>query len=49
MHVKPTRENLVELTCLNPFNRFPAGRIERLKRVTPEAADFQEWKRANNK
>ena len=45
MHVQPSREDMIELTALNPFERFPDGRprvpdnlIERMKLVTTEEA-----------
>ncbi len=45
MHVQPSREDLIELTSLNPFDRFPDGRpqvpddlLERMKLVTTEEA-----------
>ena len=45
MHIQPTREDLIELTKLNPFPRFEDGRprvpddlLERMKRVTTEQA-----------
>lgn len=45
MHVQPTREDLIALTHLNPFDRFPDGRpqvpddlLERLKLATTEEA-----------
>lgn len=45
MRVQPTPEDMIELTSLNPFERFPDGRprvpddlIERMKRVTTEEA-----------
>jgi 4-hydroxy-4-methyl-2-oxoglutarate aldolase len=45
MHIQPTREDLIELTKLNPFDRFPDGRpcvpddlLERMKLVTTEEA-----------
>lgn len=45
MHIQPSREDLIELTHLNPFDRFPDGRprvpdelLERLKRATTEEA-----------
>jgi len=45
MRVQPSREDLIELTSLNPFERFPDGRprvpddlIERMKLVTTEEA-----------
>lgn len=45
MHVQPTRDDLVALTALNPFDRFPDGRpkvpddlLERLKLTTTEEA-----------
>ncbi|MBA3944958.1 MAG: RraA family protein [Herpetosiphonaceae bacterium] len=45
MHIQPTREDLIELTKLNPFDRFPDGRprvpddlIERMQAVTTEEA-----------
>ncbi|MGQ0600500.1 MAG: RraA family protein [Anaerolineales bacterium] len=45
MHIQPSREDLIELTALNPFERFPDGRprvpddlIERMKLVTTEEA-----------
>ena len=45
MHIQPTREDLIELTAKNPFDRFPDGRprvpddlIERMKLVTTEEA-----------
>lgn len=45
MLIQPSREDLVELTRLNPFDRFPDGRprvpddlIERMKLVTTEEA-----------
>ncbi len=45
MHVQPSREDLIELTKLNPFERFPDGRpqvpddlLERMKLVTTEEA-----------
>jgi 4-hydroxy-4-methyl-2-oxoglutarate aldolase len=45
MHIQPSREDMIELTSLNPFERFPDGRprvpddlIERMKLVTTEEA-----------
>jgi regulator of RNase E activity RraA len=45
MHIQPSREDLIELTAQNPFERFPDGRprvpddlIERMKLVTTEEA-----------
>jgi 4-hydroxy-4-methyl-2-oxoglutarate aldolase len=45
MHIQPSREDLVELTNLNPFERFEDGRprvdddlMERMKLVTTEEA-----------
>ncbi len=45
MRVQPSREDLVEMTRLNPFDRFPDGRprvpddlLERMKLVTTEEA-----------
>jgi regulator of RNase E activity RraA len=45
MHLQPPREDLIELTRLNPYDRFPDGRprvpddwLERMKRVTTEEA-----------
>lgn len=45
MHVQPSREDLIELTALNPFDRFEDGRpkvpddlLERMKLVTTEEA-----------
>ena len=45
MHIQPSREDLIELTRLNPFNRFPDGRpcvpddlLKRMKLVTTEEA-----------
>src|SRR5689334_18224198 len=45
MRVQPAREDLIELTPLNPFDRFPDGRprvpddlLERMKAVTTEEA-----------
>jgi len=45
MRVQPAREDLIELTKLNPFDRFPDGRprvpddlLERMKLVTTEEA-----------
>ncbi len=45
MRIQPSREDLIELTRLNPFERFPDGRprvpddlLERMKRVTTEQA-----------
>ena len=45
MHIQPSREDLIELTKLNPFDRFPDGRpcvpddyLERMKLVTTEEA-----------
>ena len=45
MQMQPSREDLIELTARNTFERFPDGRprvpddlIERMKRVTPEEA-----------
>ena len=45
MHIQPSREDLTELTQLNPFDRFPDGRprvpddlLERMKLVTTEEA-----------
>jgi len=45
MHVQPSREDMVELTSLNPFDRFDDGRprvpddlLERMKLVTTEEA-----------
>jgi 4-hydroxy-4-methyl-2-oxoglutarate aldolase len=43
MHIQPSREDLIELTKLNPFRRFPDGRpqvpddyLKRMKLVTAE-------------
>ena len=43
MHIQPSKEDLIELTKLNPFGRFPDGRpqvpddyLERMKLVTAE-------------
>ncbi len=45
MHIQPSREDLIELTHLNPFDRFPDGRpcvpddlLKRMKLVTTEEA-----------
>ncbi len=45
MHIQPSREDLIELTSLNPFDRFEDGRprvpddlLERMKLVTTEEA-----------
>ena len=45
MRIQPSREDLVELTRLNPFDRFPDGRpcvpsdlLERMRLVTTEEA-----------
>jgi regulator of RNase E activity RraA len=45
MHIQPSREDLIQLTHLNPFDRFADGRpqvpddlLERLKQVTTEEA-----------
>jgi regulator of RNase E activity RraA len=45
MYIQPSREDLIELTALNPFDRFEDGRpkvpdelLERLKLVTTEEA-----------
>jgi regulator of RNase E activity RraA len=45
MHIQPTKEDLIELTKLNPFDRFPDGRpqvpddlLARMKLVTTEEA-----------
>lgn len=45
MHIQPSREDLIELTALNPFDRFEDGRpqvpdelLERMKLVTTEEA-----------
>ena len=45
MHIQPSREDLIELTRLNPFDRFPDGRprvpddiLERMRLVTTEEA-----------
>jgi len=45
MHIQPSREDLIELTRLNPFDRFPDGRrcvpddlLRRMKLVTTEEA-----------
>jgi 4-hydroxy-4-methyl-2-oxoglutarate aldolase len=45
MHIQPTREELIELTPLNPFDRFPDGRpkvpdslLDRLTKTTTEQA-----------
>jgi len=45
MHIQPSREDLIELTILNPFDRFPDGRpcvpddlLKRMKLVTTEEA-----------
>jgi len=45
MHIQPSREDLIELTALNPFERFEDGRpkvpdnlLERMKPVTSEEA-----------
>jgi 4-hydroxy-4-methyl-2-oxoglutarate aldolase len=45
MHIQPSREDLIELTSENPFERFPDGRprvpddlLERMKLVTTEEA-----------
>ena len=50
MHVQPSREDLIEMTKLNPFERFPDGRprvpdelLERLKRATTEEAWGVMW------
>ena len=41
MHIQPSREVLIEMTELNPFDRFPDGRprvpdelLERIKKAT---------------
>ncbi len=45
MHVQPTREDLIDITALNPFDRFPDGRpcvpetiLARMQHVTTEQA-----------
>ena len=45
MHIQPSREDLIELTKLNPFDRFPDGRpcvpedlLTRMKLVNTEEA-----------
>jgi regulator of RNase E activity RraA len=45
MHLQPSRETLIQLTALNPFDRFPDGRprvpddlLERMKDVRTEEA-----------
>jgi 4-hydroxy-4-methyl-2-oxoglutarate aldolase len=45
VHIQPTPDDLIELTALNPFERFPDGRprvpddlLERMKLVTTEEA-----------
>ena len=45
MHIQPSRDDLIALTGLNPFDRFPDGRprvpdelLERMKGVTTEQA-----------
>jgi len=45
MHIQPSREDLIELTALNPFDRFDDGRprvpddlLHRMKKVTTEEA-----------
>lgn len=45
MHIQPSKEDLIALTNLNPFDRFPDGRpwvpddlLERMKLVTTEEA-----------
>jgi len=45
MHIQPSHEDMIELTKLNPFDRFPDGRprvpddlLERMKLVTTEEA-----------
>ncbi len=45
MHIQPSKEDLIHLTKLNPFDRFPDGRpqvpedfLERMKLVTIEEA-----------
>ncbi|MCX6018994.1 MAG: RraA family protein [Chloroflexi bacterium] len=45
MHISPTREQMIAMTPLNPFDRFPDGRpwvpdtwLERMKLVTTEEA-----------
>ena len=45
MHIQPAREDLIQLTALNPFERFPDGRprvpadrLERLKLASTEEA-----------
>jgi 4-hydroxy-4-methyl-2-oxoglutarate aldolase len=45
MHIQPSRADLIELTALNPFDRFPDGRpcvpddlLQRMKLVTTEEA-----------
>jgi regulator of RNase E activity RraA len=45
MHIQPSKEDLIHLTKLNPFDRFPDGRpqvpedlLERMKLVTTEEA-----------
>lgn len=45
MHIQPSRDDLIQLTHLNPFDRFADGRpqvpddlLERLKQVTTEEA-----------
>lgn len=44
MHIQPSKEDMIHLTKLNPFERFPDGRpqvpddyLERMKFVTEEA------------
>jgi 4-hydroxy-4-methyl-2-oxoglutarate aldolase len=50
MHIQPSREVLIEMTKLNPFDRFPDGRprvpdelLERIKRATTEEAWGVMW------
>ncbi|MBP6178316.1 MAG: hypothetical protein KA480_08330, partial [Anaerolineales bacterium] len=45
MHIQPSKEDMIHLTKLNPFERFPDGRpqvpddyLERMKLVTTEEA-----------
>ena len=50
MHIQPTREVLIEMTKLNPFDRFPDGRprvpdelLARIKKATTEEAWGTMW------
>ena len=50
MHIQPSREDMIELTKLNPFDRFPDGRprvpdelLERIKAATTEEAWGTLW------